>query len=207
MYKLYLVTEESLCLGRDLCDGVMQAVEGGVTMVQLREKNTDTRTFVDRARRLKRLLAHCHVPLIINDRIDVALAVRADGVHIGQSDMAYADVIRIIPSSMLVGLSVENMQQAMEAANLHVDYLGVSPVLATSTKTNFQEKPWGLEGLQKLRSVTSNNLVAIGGINLSNVADVIKAGADGIAVVSAICSAPDPKNAASELIKKVQQGK
>ena len=137
----------------------------------------------------------------------MALAVRADGVHIGQSDMAYADVIRIIPSSMLVGLSVENMQQAMEAANLHVDYLGVSPVLATSTKTNFQEKPWGLEGLQKLRSVTSNNLVAIGGINLSNVADVIKAGADGIAVVSAICSAPDPKNAASELIKKVQQGK
>ena len=87
MYKLYLVTDESLCLGRDLCDVVMQAVEGGVTMVQLREKNTDTRTFVDRARRLKRLLAHCHVPLIINDRIDVALAVRADGVPVSYTHL------------------------------------------------------------------------------------------------------------------------
>jgi len=199
MYELYLVTDEALCRGRDLCEVVLAAVEGGVTVVQLREKNLDTRHFVERAVKLKKLLSSRHVPLIINDRIDVALAVGADGVHVGQSDMPYEYLSRIIPKQMLVGLSVENMKQAEEASRLKVDYLGVSPVFPTTTKTNFKEIPWGLEGLARLRQSTSHALVAIGGINASNAASVILHGADGVAVVSAICSAPDPYQAAIEL--------
>jgi thiamine-phosphate pyrophosphorylase len=207
MYDLYLVTDMNACLGRQLEDVVKLAVEGGVTVVQLREKNIDTRGFIEKAISLKKLLAPYNIPLIINDRIDIALAAKADGVHVGQHDMPLELLMKIIPKSMIVGVSVETIEQAVEAESYKVDYLGVSLIFTTPTKTNFDEKPWGLEGLEKLRAMTNHKLVAIGGINKSNAAEVINAGTDGLAVVSAICSANRPGDAASELLKIIKKAK
>jgi len=202
MFKLCLVTDEKLCMGRSLPDIVRKAVEAGVTMVQLREKNADTRTFIEKAFILKEILNPFRVPLIINDRVDVALAVKADGIHIGQKDMPYELLKKIIPESMIVGLSVETMEQIQIANNYKVDYLGISPIFATPTKTD-TSGCWGIEGLKKARNSTNHKLIAIGGISNTNVKTIIDAGANGIAVVSAICSAEDPQKAASELLSLI----
>jgi thiamine-phosphate pyrophosphorylase len=198
MFDLYLVTDEKLCLGRPVAEVVEQAVSGGVTAVQLREKDLNTKDFIQRAIQLKKILSAYHVPLIINDRIDIALAVKADGIHVGQNDMPYEYFKKIIPRRMIRGLSVETPEQAAEAEEYELDYLSASPVFLTSTKTELANE-WGIEGLRELAAKTKHKLVAIGGINKSNAGEVIKAGAKGIAVVSAICSAPDPMNAAREL--------
>jgi thiamine-phosphate pyrophosphorylase len=198
MFELYLVTDEKLCLGRPVAEVVEQAVSGGVTAVQLREKEVNTKDFIQRAIQLKKILSAYHVPLIINDRIDIALAVKADGIHIGQNDMPYEYFKKIIPRRMIRGLSVETPEQAAKAEEYELDYLSASPVFLTSTKTEL-ENEWGIEGLRELAAKTKHKLIAIGGINKSNAGEVIKAGAKGIAVVSAICSAPDPMNAAREL--------
>lgn len=196
--KLYLVTDRGLSLGRSLEDVVAEAVEGGVTVVQLREKDAATGDFVALARRLMQLLKPLGVPLIINDRVDVALAVDADGVHIGQSDMTYADVRRLVGPDKIIGLSVESFED-IEAANaLDVDYIGISPVYGTPTKTDTAE-PFGLEGLRRAVEMSVHPTVAIGGMNASTVGDVIAAGTDGVAVVSAICSAENVREAAAEL--------
>ena len=209
MYDLYLVTDEKMSFDRDISYVVEQAVEGGVTMVQLREKELNTREFIKQSLNLKKLLSKYDVPLIINDRVDIALAVEADGVHIGQSDMPYEYVKRLIPEKMMLGLSVETLDQAVEAEKYDLDYLSVSPVFFTPTKTNLYRE-WGIEGLRKLRSITKHKLIAIGGINSSNVAEVIRAGADGVAVVSAICAAEEPKATSKELksiIEKIKKSK
>jgi thiamine-phosphate pyrophosphorylase len=198
MFELYLVTDEKLCLGRPVAEVVEQAVSGGVTAVQLREKEVNTKDFIQRAIQLKKILSAYHVPLIINDRIDIALAVKADGIHVGQNDMPYEYFKKIIPRRMIRGLSVETPEQAAKAEEYELDYLSASPVFLTFTKTEL-ENEWGIEGLRELAAKTKHKLVAIGGINKSNAGEVIKAGAKGIAVVSAICSAPDPMNAAREL--------
>lgn len=207
MYELYLVTDEKASRGRNIIDIVKQALKGGVTIVQLREKELSTRQFVESAAELKKILTPHNVPLIINDRIDIALAAGADGVHIGQADMPLDLVKKIVPGRMIIGLSVENIQQVKEAEDLEVDYLGVSPVFSTPTKTDFEERPWGLEGLRKAREISKHILVAIGGINADNAGDVIKSGADGIAVVSGICSADNPETASRELLQIVKNSK
>lgn len=197
--KLYLVTDRGLCPeGRSLVQTVKEAVEGGVTMVQLREKDIDTRTFIEEALELKALLGPLGVPLIINDRVDVALASDADGVHIGQSDMPYSIARRLLGPDRIIGLSVENMDQVAQANALGVDYIGVSPVFATPTKTD-TARPFGLEGLREAVNLSHHPTVAIGGMNALTAADVMAAGTDGIAVVSAIIAAPDPRAAAEEL--------
>lgn len=197
--KLYLVTDRGLCpKGRSLVQTVKEAVEGGVTMVQLREKDIDTRTFIEEALELKALLGPLGVPLIINDRVDVALASDADGVHIGQSGMPYAIARRLLGPDRIIGLSVENMDQVAQADALDVDYIGVSPVFATPTKTD-TARPFGLEGLREAVKLSHHPTVAIGGMNALTAADVMAAGTDGIAVVSAIIAAPDPRAAAEEL--------
>ena len=195
---LYLVTDEVACAGRDINWVVEEAVQGGVTMVQLREKHLSTRAFVERAKRLKEILQPYNVPLIINDRIDVALAIDADGVHIGQSDMPYEMVNQLLPENKIIGLSVEKQEDVLEAEGLDLTYLGVSPVFATNTKTDTLT-PWGLEGLKWVSENSRHSLVAIGGLSLSNAWDVVQHGAFGIAVVSAICSAPSPYEAAFRL--------
>jgi len=193
--RLYLVTDQQALRGRCLTDVVKQAVQGGVTCVQLREKTANTRDFVALAMALQRLLKPLGVPLVINDRIDVALACGAQGVHLGQSDMPVALARQLLPPEVFIGLSVENLDDVRRAASQPVDHLGVSPVFATPTKTD-TAPPWGLDGLSQVRAMTDLPLVAIGGIHLSNAAEMLAAGADGLAVVSALCSADDPRAAA-----------
>ncbi len=203
MEGLYLVTDRDLCLGRPLETVILEAVQGGVAMVQLREKQASTRFFVEEALRIKQLLAPYRIPLIINDRVDVALAVEADGVHIGQEDMPYPLARRLMGAKAIIGLSVETLDQALEAEAYDVDYLGVSPIFPTPTKTD-TKGAWGLEGLAKLRRLSRHRLVAIGGINPANAEAVMQAGADSLAVVSAICSAPNPRQAAETLSRAIR---
>lgn len=198
--KLYLVTDRVLARGRDISDIVREAVAGGVTMVQLREKNISTREFVQLGCALKSILLTSGVPLIINDRVDVAMACDADGVHIGQSDMPYAIARGMLGPDKIIGLSVESFGQIEEANGLDVDYLGVSPVFATKTKTD-TVSPFGLDGLKKAVLMSRHPLVGIGGMNICTAADVKACGADGIAVVSAIVGAEDPRRAAAELLE------
>lgn len=202
--KLYLVTDRPLSLGRPLEEIVEGAVAGGVTMVQLREKDAPTGEFVALAKRLKAVLAPLGIPLIINDRVDVALAADADGVHIGQSDMPYEDARRLLGAEKIIGLSVENFEDLERANALDVDYVGISPVYGTPTKSDTAE-PFGLEGLRRAVAMSAHPTVAIGGMNSSTIAEVMQAGADGVAVVSAICSAPSPRKAAEELKEIVMQ--
>lgn len=195
---LYLVTDRGLCGGRPLEEVVSQAVQGGAAWVQLREKDVSTRFFVEEAKRIKALLAPFRVPLIINDRLDVALAAGADGVHVGQSDMPYDIARRLMGPKAIIGLSVETWQDVEQAQDLDCDYLGVSPIFATPTKTDTKE-PWGMEGLARVRSYSRHKLVAIGGLHAGNAAAALAAGADSVAVVSAICAAADPCAASREL--------
>jgi thiamine-phosphate pyrophosphorylase len=195
---IYLVTDRSSLSGKTLEDVILEAVTGGVTMVQLREKNVSTRFFIEKARHLKKILSPFAVPLIINDRVDVALAVGADGVHIGQDDMPYPIARKLLGPDAIIGLSVETPEQVAAAEDFDVNYLGVSAIFATPTKTDTRAQ-WGLDGLRKVRAMSRHALVAIGGIHAANAADVIDAGADCLAVVSAICSASDPRKAAEHL--------
>ena len=198
LLKLYLVTDRDLSLGRSLEEVVSEAVAGGVTIVQLREKDASTGEFVELAFRLKDILRPYNIPLIINDRVDVALAVDAEGLHIGQSDMPYEIARKLLGPDKIIGLSVENMDNLLEANKLDVDYVGISPVYGTPTKTDTAE-PFGLEGLRRAVKLSVHPTVAIGGMNASTIADVMAAGTDGVAVVSAICSAGSPRLAAKEL--------
>ena len=195
---LYLVTDRGLALGRDLETIVLQAVEGGVTLVQLREKDIDTRGFIALGLRLKAALAGTGVPLLINDRVDVALAVDADGVHIGQSDMPYETARRILGPDKIIGLSVETMDEVVQANALDVDYVAVSPVFATHTKTDTLT-PFGYEGMEHACRLTRHPVCCIGGMNQDTVGRAIACGADGAAVVSAIVSAPNPYLASKNL--------
>lgn len=198
MRGIYLVTDRGLCRDRPLQDVVLQAVQGGVAYVQLREKDISTRLFVEEARAIKKMLKSYKVPLMINDRIDVALACDADGVHIGQDDMPYETARRLLGPKAIIGLSVETWKDVEAAQELDVDYIGVSPVFATPTKTDTKE-PWGLKGLRKIRAFSRRPLVAIGGISEANAREVTEAGADCLAVVSAVCSAADPAAAAARM--------
>lgn len=204
-WTLYLVTDRRLAGARRLPDLVAAAVRGGITTVQIREKACGTREFVELARALKALLAPLEIPIIVNDRVDVALAAAADGVHVGQSDMECGDVRRLLGPQAIIGLSVENMEQAM-AAPPEADYLGVSPIFSTPTKTDLVSE-WGIAGLAALRGATHRPLVAIGGIRSANAAAVASCGADGIAVVSEICAAPDPEAAARTLRREIERGR
>lgn len=196
--SLYLVTDRPLAGGRDIEWIVEEAVKGGVTIVQLREKDCSTAEFVQIAARLKASLAPLSVPLIINDRVDVALAVDADGVHIGQSDMPYATARRLLGNDKIIGLSVENLDEVAEAERIDVDYIGISPVYSTATKTDTM-RPFRLAGLEKALAMTTHRTVAIGGMNADTIGEVMKRGCEGVAVVSAIVSAQSPQKAARTL--------
>jgi len=196
--RLYLVTDQACMRGRTLSDVVLAAVHGGVTCVQLREKEASSQVFYAQACALMALLEPLDVPLVINDRIDIALACGAHGVHLGQSDLPVTVARKLLPPHVFIGWSVESLDDVQRAQTLPLDYLGLSPVFATPTKTDTAE-PWGLAGLRRARSASTHPLVAIGGIHAGNAAQVRAAGADGLAVVSAICAADAPKDAAAML--------
>ncbi|EKO3854529.1 thiamine phosphate synthase [Vibrio harveyi] len=197
-YRLYLVTDDQQDLAT-LKRVVRKAVEGGVTMVQVREKHGDVRAFIERAQAVKDILKDTDVPLIVNDRVDVALAVDADGVHLGQSDMPAIIARELIGPNKILGLSIENEEQLAEADSLPINYIGLSAIFATPTKTN-TKKFWGIDGLKMALETTSLPIVAIGGINESNIPQLSATGAHGLALVSAICHAEDPKAASEYLL-------
>jgi len=205
-YSLYLVTDRSLSRGRSTLEIVKAGVAGGVTCVQLREKNCSTLEFIKEALSVKEYLKENNIPLIINDRVDVAQAVEADGVHLGQTDMPLTTAKGILKGSMIIGISAESLKDAIQAEKDGADYIGISPIFSTPTKTD-TASPLGLEGLKEISRVVSLPKVAIGGLNKKNAGEVILSGANGIAVVSAIVSADDPQKAAEKLsyiIKKAR---
>ncbi|PSV17266.1 thiamine phosphate synthase [Photobacterium kishitanii] len=202
-YLLYLVTDDQQSITA-LERVVREAVAGGVTMVQVREKHGDVREFIQRAQAIKTILQQVyaatghHIPLIINDRVDVALVVNADGVHLGQTDMPVTLARKLLGNDKLIGLSIETEQQLLDAASLPIDYIGLSAIFATTTKNNLLTY-WGIEGLQHAAAISRFPIVAIGGINHSNLTAIMEAGADGVAIVSAISHAEDPRQATKEI--------
>lgn len=204
--KLYLVTDRKIAGERNLEEIVSEAVKGGVTMVQLREKDISTREFIELATRLRKKLQQAGIPLIINDRVDVALAVDADGVHIGQSDMPYETARRILGPDKIIGLSVESLDDVRTANGLDVDYLGISPVYPTPTKAD-TAPAFLQEGLREAVAISKHPCVGIGGMNKDTAAETIRNGAAGIAVVSAIIGADNPRKAAEGLLNIIENGR
>ncbi|MCH4565188.1 MULTISPECIES: thiamine phosphate synthase [Halomonas] len=193
--SLYLVTDPGLCADRGLVDTVVAAVRGGVTLVQLRDKHASDAELIDQARRLKAALAGSGVPLIINDRPEVALAAGADGLHLGQDDGDVAAARAALGERAILGLSVQTHAQLARLDPGPLDYLGLGPVFATPTKHD-HARPLGFDGLAALVAASPLPTVAIGGLKAEHAAAVRSAGADGLAVISAICGQPDPEAAA-----------
>ncbi|NMB64627.1 MAG: thiamine phosphate synthase [Spirochaetes bacterium] len=194
---LYLVTDRQLAK-KPVEVVVEEAIKGGADCVQLREKNIDTKEFVEIAQMIKYITDRYNVPLIINDRIDVALAVHAYGVHLGQDDMPLTIARKIVPHAMVIGISVSTVNEAIEAEKDGADYIGAGSVFPTSTKDDISGII-GLEGIQEIKKAVSIPVIAIGGIQIHNAEQVIQHGADGIAVVSAIVSSDNPYEAAKTL--------
>lgn len=198
---LYLVADSTLCGPRGLLATVTAAVSGGVTLVQLREPGATTRELCRLGTALQEVLADSGVPLVVDDRVDVALAVGAAGVHLGQSDLDVRTARRLVGDDLVIGLSVSTAAEVAEAGRLPagtVDHLGIGPVFATATKPG-AAAPLGITGTAELRAATTLPCVAIGGIGPANLAAVRATGVDGVAVVSAICAAGDPARAATQL--------
>ena len=193
---LYAVTDRHWLHGRTLHEVVKESLDGGVTFLQLREKDLDEAHFLDEAKDIKALCHAYGVPFLINDNVDIALAVDADGVHVGQSDLACAQAREMLGPDAIVGVSADNPAQALAAYEAGADYLGCA-VYATPTKGDAEHV--GLAGLAQVVSATPLPVVAIGGINQGNVASFCPAGAAGVAVVSAIFAAADPRQAACDL--------
>ena len=202
--SLYLVASQEACGSRDILWVVEQAVKGGVDLVQLREKHLDTEQFIKVAVPLKEVLDKYGVPLIINDNIEAARKSNAYGMHVGNNDISPAEIKRAWPECGMVGYSIEYIEQLDNEQIQYTDYLGISPVFNTPTKTDTVTE-WGLEGIRLIRSLTYKPLVAIGNINSTNAYDVIKAGADSLAVVSAICAAINPAKAAEAIRNQIEK--
>jgi thiamine-phosphate pyrophosphorylase len=196
-YSLYLVTDRELMRSKTIEESVSEAINGGCTAVQLREKNTSSRNFFETAKRVHEITKKAGVPLIINDRVDIALAVNAEGVHIGQSDLPCEIVRKIVGEEMIIGVSASNLSEAEAAVNTGANYIGVGAMFATGTKTD--AKITSLDELRAIRSAVNLPIVVIGGINKATVPLFKGIGIDGIAVVSAIVSDNNVAAAAKEM--------
>lgn len=205
-WDLYLVTDGSMTQGRPLGEIVSEAILGGAGIVQIREKKANMRDFLRTAETIREITRTHNVPLIINDRVDIALAIGADGVHLGQDDMPYEKARALLGPQAIIGLSVTNPDQARQADSWDLDYLGIGPIFFTRTKEDLK-KPIGFEGLEKIAAISRHRLIAIGGIKSDTAARAISCGASGVAVVSAIMSAASPKNAAEDFLKNVREQK
>ncbi len=207
--RLYLVTDVDCCGDRGVYETVRSAVAGGVTTVQLRDHRATTRELYDAAVELRELLVGSAVTFVVDDRLDVALAAGAGGVHLGQSDLPVERARAVGGPDIVIGLSVTNREQAERAGELPigtVDYLGVGPVFPTTTKLD-AAPPIGLDGLAAICAASPLPCVAIGGIGEAQVDEVISAGAVGVAVVSALCASTDPERAAQALRGRVERGR
>ncbi|HBV88902.1 MAG TPA: thiamine phosphate synthase [Desulfosporosinus sp.] len=196
-YSLYLVTDRTLLGERDLAQGIESAIQGGVTLVQLREKSVSTKEFLQLAVRVKEITTRYRIPLIINDRLDIALAVDADGLHVGQDDLPMLKARELLGPNKIIGVSASTLAEALLAQQQGADYLGVGAVFNTSTKSDAKEV--SLEKLELIKKSVSIPVVAIGGINITNIQQVMTTGIDGVSVVSAIFAQEDILMAAKQL--------
>ncbi|HCN52031.1 MAG TPA: thiamine phosphate synthase [Chryseobacterium sp.] len=202
-YQLYLVISEADCRGKNFLKVAEQAILGGVDIIQLREKNDSTELFLQKARQLIEITDKYNIPLIINDHIEVAEKVNSAGIHVGNSDTPPIQLRQhLFIKNKMIGYSIEHLSQLDNEQTAVSDYLGISPVFKTDTKTDTVTE-WGLEGISKIRQLTEKPLVAIGNIHLGNAKAAINAGADCLAVVSAICGAEDTQKAAYELKNEI----
>jgi thiamine-phosphate pyrophosphorylase len=200
--RLYALVDPNVAGGRTLAD-LAGLIAGNATLVQLRDKHGSTRVMVDEARALRGVLEPAGVPLLINDRVDVALAAEADGAHVGQDDMSPADARLLLGRTAIIGLSISTLQQAKAAPLELLDYVGIGAVFTTSSKDD-ADAPIGVSGLRDIvRAIRARApkfpICGISGINAGNAGEVIKAGADGVAVISALSLAPNPGKAAQDL--------
>lgn len=198
-YSLYLITDRNILKGRDLFQAVEEAILGGVTLVQLREKEVSSLEFYNIALKMKQLTAKYGIPLIINDRLDIMLAVDADGLHIGQQDMPISVARKLIGHEKILGYSVSNVKEAKQGEALSADYLGAGSVYPTGSKSDAGE-PIGLDELKKIKESVKIPVVGIGGINETNILEVKQTGVDGISVISAILGKKDVKSISRKLI-------
>jgi thiamine-phosphate pyrophosphorylase len=207
---VYAIADPTRTRGRALVPLVKEAVAGGATLVQVRDKASDTRDFIARARALVAALRHSDVPLLVNDRVDVALAAEADGVHLGQSDMRAEDARRLLGPRAIIGLTVRTAEEARTTPLGAVDYVAIGGVFGTASKVN-ETAPVGLGGFARLAGIVRARkpglpICAIAGITARNAADVVAVGADGVAVISDIFMADEPDAAARALALAVAAG-
>ena len=198
-YCLYLCTDRRLMTSPTIEASVESALRGGTTVIQLREKDCSSREFYELGLRVKKITERYNAPLIINDRVDIALAVGAAGVHVGQGDLPCKVVREIVGPDMIVGVSAATLDEAVQAEEDGADYLGVGAMYATATKTD--TRPVSMEELLKIRAAVKIPIVVIGGINKQTLGNFKGTGVDGLAVVSAIVAQPDPEAAARELLR------
>jgi thiamine-phosphate pyrophosphorylase len=200
--SLYLVLDPDLCRPLGMVETARAAVAGGVTMVQLRDKRASTAEMIEAGRALQAVLAGTGVPLVVNDDVEATIALHADGLHVGQEDCNARSARARIGPDMILGVSVETEALAAAIDPAIVDYAGVGPVFATATKLDHKE-PVGLAGLARLVAAAPVPSVAISGLKAEHAAAVLASGADGLAVVSAICGKPDPRRAAEEVAEAI----
>lgn len=197
-WRLCLVADAEAAGEKDILSIIKEAVEGGVTLIQLRSKNLNAREFLEISLRASDLLKRKNIPLIINDRVDIALACQASGVHLGQQDLPLTYARKILGKSRMIGISVNTEDEAVNAEQGGVDYLGVGPIFSTLSKKDLRPL-LGPEGLRVIRQKVKIPILAIGGISATNAREVMEAGASGIAVISAIMGADNIRQAAKEL--------
>lgn len=194
---LYVVTDRGILKGRDLCASIEEAIKGGATVVQLREKDVSSLEFYKIAIEVKEVTSKYNVPLIINDRLDIALACNADGLHIGQGDLPLETVRKIFGQDKIIGVSVRTVEEGLKAKENGADYLGVGAIYPTGSKDD--ATLIGIERLKEIKEKIKLPIVAIGGISKNNCSEVIRAGADGVAVISAVFGKEDILKASKEL--------
>lgn len=203
-YTLYLCTDRGLMTTDTVEESVELAIDGGCTVIQLREKQCSSRDFYELALRVKGITAPRGVPLIINDRVDICLAAGADGVHVGQSDLPAGQVRRLLGPDRILGVSARTLEEALEAQESGADYLGVGAMYATSTKTDAQVV--SMETLRAIRQAVEIPIVVIGGINRDTMEAFRGMGIDGLAVVSAVVAQKDIRAAVRELVDRFREG-
>ncbi len=201
--SLYLILDPGLCSAHSMAETARLAAQGGATMVQLRDKSGGTEAMITAGRAIRAALAATGVPLIVNDDVAAAQAIAAEGVHLGQSDMAIAQARAALGPDIIIGLSVTNEAMIRAVDPALVDYVGIGPVFPTPTKQN-HNPPIGFDGLARLVALSPVPAVAIGGLKAPHVQAALASGAAGVAVVSAICGQPDPQAASHDLAEQIK---
>jgi len=202
-YDLYIITDQRISHGKSHLEVAEAALAGGATVIQFRDKEMKDSEAVVACREIYKLTKKKGVSFIVNDRVEVAKAVDADGVHLGQEDMSFSSARKILGKEKIIGISVETVEQALKAVEGGADYLGIGPIYPTATKPD-AGKALGIARLKEIRESVNIPIVAIGGINENNLEEVLRAGADGVAVISAVVSAPDITEACRKLKNKIE---